>query len=164
MKWNSLFALNVVCKVLHQKHYTHSHFTLYFTIIHFLQPLLVLTRHTKICFTAYIKLQFYITGFFLYLQPPYNGDPALVIRTHAFLERHGFINYGIYERIAPIPTPPKGKQRPKVIIIGAGEDFHLICTSLFARLQNILLYDSTPNQFFLLIPHVSKQQNAFFSY
>ncbi|KAI8421839.1 hypothetical protein MSG28_009783 [Choristoneura fumiferana] len=52
--------------------------------------------------------------------PPYNGDPALVIRTHAFLERHGFINYGIYERIAPIPTPPKGKQRPKVIIIGAG--------------------------------------------
>ncbi|XP_073955202.1 lysine-specific histone demethylase Su(var)3-3 [Choristoneura fumiferana] len=54
------------------------------------------------------------------MEPPYNGDPALVIRTHAFLERHGFINYGIYERIAPIPTPPKGKQRPKVIIIGAG--------------------------------------------
>ncbi|KAH9627702.1 hypothetical protein HF086_016856 [Spodoptera exigua] len=54
------------------------------------------------------------------LQPPYNGDPALVMRTHAFLERHGFINYGIYERTTPIPAPPKGKQRPKVIIIGAG--------------------------------------------
>ncbi|XP_075975022.1 lysine-specific histone demethylase Su(var)3-3 isoform X2 [Anticarsia gemmatalis] len=54
------------------------------------------------------------------MEPPYNGDPALVMRTHAFLERHGFINYGIYERITPIPTPPKGKQRPKVIIIGAG--------------------------------------------
>ncbi|XP_050348830.1 lysine-specific histone demethylase 1A [Nymphalis io] len=54
------------------------------------------------------------------MEPPYNGDPALVIRCHAFLERHGFINYGIYERVTPIPTPPKGKHRPKVIIIGAG--------------------------------------------
>ncbi|XP_026733506.1 lysine-specific histone demethylase 1A-like isoform X4 [Trichoplusia ni] len=54
------------------------------------------------------------------MEAPYNGDPALVMRTHAFLERHGFINYGIYERTTPIPTPPKGKQRPKVIIIGAG--------------------------------------------
>ncbi|XP_013192176.1 lysine-specific histone demethylase 1A [Amyelois transitella] len=54
------------------------------------------------------------------MEPPYNGDPALVMRTHAFLERHGFINFGIYERITPIPAPPKGKQRPKVIIIGAG--------------------------------------------
>lgn len=54
------------------------------------------------------------------LQPPYNADPVLVLRIHAFLERHGFINYGIYERVTPIPTPAKGKQRPKVIIIGAG--------------------------------------------
>ncbi|KAJ8723258.1 hypothetical protein PYW08_003170 [Mythimna loreyi] len=54
------------------------------------------------------------------MEAPYNGDPALVMRTHAFLDRHGFINYGIYERITPIPSPPKGKQRPKVIIIGAG--------------------------------------------
>ncbi|XP_050674799.1 lysine-specific histone demethylase 1A isoform X2 [Leptidea sinapis] len=54
------------------------------------------------------------------MDPPYNADPVLILRTHAFLERHGFINYGIYERITPIPSPPKGKQRPKVIIIGAG--------------------------------------------
>ncbi|XP_061378555.1 lysine-specific histone demethylase 1A [Danaus plexippus] len=54
------------------------------------------------------------------MEPPYSADPALVMRTHAFLERHGFINYGIYERVNPIPSPPKGKQRPKVIIIGAG--------------------------------------------
>ncbi|KAG6453470.1 hypothetical protein O3G_MSEX008157 [Manduca sexta] len=54
------------------------------------------------------------------MEAPYNGDPALVMRTHVFLERHSFINYGIYERITPIPSPPKGKQRPKVIIIGAG--------------------------------------------
>ncbi|CAH2047328.1 unnamed protein product, partial [Iphiclides podalirius] len=54
------------------------------------------------------------------MEPPYNGDPALIMRAHAFLERHGFINYGIYERLTPIPSPPKGKQRPKVIIIGAG--------------------------------------------
>lgn len=54
------------------------------------------------------------------MEPPYNGDPALVIRVHTFLERHGFINYGIYERLTPIPSPPKGKSRPRVIIIGAG--------------------------------------------
>ncbi|XP_045490550.1 lysine-specific histone demethylase 1A [Pieris rapae] len=54
------------------------------------------------------------------MEPPYNVDPVLVLRTHAFLERHGFINYGIYERVTPIPSPPKGKQRPKVVIIGAG--------------------------------------------
>ncbi|KAI5639470.1 flavin containing amine oxidoreductase domain-containing protein [Phthorimaea operculella] len=54
------------------------------------------------------------------MEAPYNGDPALILRTHAFLERHGFINYGMYERITPIPNPPKGKPRPKVIIIGAG--------------------------------------------
>lgn len=55
------------------------------------------------------------------MQPPYNVDPVLVLRTHAFLDRHGFINYGIYESVTPIPSPPKGKQRPKVIIIGAGK-------------------------------------------
>ncbi|KAJ2951204.1 hypothetical protein O0L34_g5597 [Tuta absoluta] len=54
------------------------------------------------------------------MEAPYNGDPALILRTHAFLERHGFINYGMYDRITPIPNPPKGKPRPKVIIIGAG--------------------------------------------
>ncbi|GBP82753.1 Lysine-specific histone demethylase 1A, partial [Eumeta japonica] len=54
------------------------------------------------------------------MESPYNTDPVLIVRVHAFLERHGFINYGIYERLTPIPSPPKGKCRPKVIIIGAG--------------------------------------------
>ena len=40
-----------------------------------------------------------------------------VTRVHAFLERHGYINFGIYKRVAP-PAPPPTKG--KVIIIGAG--------------------------------------------
>ena len=41
----------------------------------------------------------------------------LVTRVHAFLERHGYINFGIYKKVAPTPSnPTKGK----VIIIGAG--------------------------------------------
>lgn len=56
----------------------------------------------------------------LKMEAPYNGEPLLVARLHMFLERHGFINYGIYERVTSIPSPPKGKNRPKVIIIGAG--------------------------------------------
>lgn len=44
----------------------------------------------------------------------------MLSRIHSFLERHGFINYGIYQRLTPIPTQPKGKTAPKVIIIGAG--------------------------------------------
>ena len=40
-----------------------------------------------------------------------------VTRVHAFLERHGYINFGIYKRVAPpVSNPTKGK----VIIIGAG--------------------------------------------
>ena len=42
---------------------------------------------------------------------------SLVTRVHAFLERHGYINFGIYKKVAPTPSnPTKGK----VIIIGAG--------------------------------------------
>ena len=49
------------------------------------------------------------------LQPPWNSDEALVIRVHAFLERHGYINFGIYKRVA---SPPQKTGR--VIVIGAG--------------------------------------------
>ena len=40
---------------------------------------------------------------------------ALTIRVHAFLERHGYINFGLYKRKKPLP-PKTGK----VIVIGAG--------------------------------------------
>ncbi|XP_014218084.2 lysine-specific histone demethylase 1A [Copidosoma floridanum] len=50
------------------------------------------------------------------IEPPYNSDPALVRRVHAFLERHGFINFGVFKRLRPIPTKKLGK----VVVIGAG--------------------------------------------
>ncbi|EDW70406.1 possible lysine-specific histone demethylase 1 [Drosophila virilis] len=50
------------------------------------------------------------------LPPPFDSDPNLVRRVHSFLERHGFINFGIFKRITPIPIKKLGK----VIVIGAG--------------------------------------------
>lgn len=50
------------------------------------------------------------------IESPYNSDVPLAQRVHAFLERLGYINFGIFTRIAPIPTEKKGK----VLVIGAG--------------------------------------------
>lgn len=50
------------------------------------------------------------------MEPPFDSDPNLVKRVHAFLERHGFINFGIFKRLQPIPS----KKIAKVIVIGAG--------------------------------------------
>lgn len=41
----------------------------------------------------------------------------MALRIHAFLERHGYINFGIFKRIKPLETK---KTTGKVIIIGAG--------------------------------------------
>lgn len=50
------------------------------------------------------------------MEQPFDSDPNLVKRIHSFLERHGFINFGIFKRLRPIPTKKLGK----VIVIGAG--------------------------------------------
>lgn len=50
------------------------------------------------------------------VEPPYNTDAPLVMRIHAFLERHGFINFGVFKRLKSPPTKKLGK----VIVIGAG--------------------------------------------
>ncbi|XP_043481317.1 lysine-specific histone demethylase 1A [Leptopilina heterotoma] len=50
------------------------------------------------------------------IEAPYNSDTILARRVHAFLERHGFINFGVFKRLKPIPTKKLGK----VIVIGAG--------------------------------------------
>ncbi|PBC31381.1 Lysine-specific histone demethylase [Apis cerana cerana] len=50
------------------------------------------------------------------IEPPYNSDTVLARRIHAFLERHGFINFGVFKRLKPLPTKKLGK----VIVIGAG--------------------------------------------
>ncbi|XP_073995283.1 lysine-specific histone demethylase 1A-like isoform X4 [Rhodnius prolixus] len=50
------------------------------------------------------------------VEPPYNSDVALLTRIHSFLERHGFINFGIFKRLKPLPSKKQGR----VIVIGAG--------------------------------------------
>ena len=50
------------------------------------------------------------------LEPPWNSDEALVNRVHAFLERHGYINFGVYKRVKNL----EAKKTGKVIVIGAG--------------------------------------------
>lgn len=50
------------------------------------------------------------------MESPHNSRPPLVRKVHTFLERHGFINFGIFRRLKPFPT----KKIAKVIVIGAG--------------------------------------------
>lgn len=50
------------------------------------------------------------------MEPPFNSDPSLISKLHSFLERHGFINFGIFRRLKPIPS----KKLAKVVVIGAG--------------------------------------------
>lgn len=50
------------------------------------------------------------------MEVPFNSDSQLVKRVHAFLERNGYINFGMFKRIKPIPAKKYGK----VIVIGAG--------------------------------------------
>lgn len=50
------------------------------------------------------------------IEPPYNSDGPLVMRIHAFLERHGFFNFGVFKRLKALPV----KKHGRVIIIGAG--------------------------------------------
>ncbi|EZA51288.1 Lysine-specific histone demethylase 1A, partial [Ooceraea biroi] len=62
------------------------------------------------------KQQLIIENAFPQIEPPYNSDTVLTRRIHAFLERHGFINFGVFKRLKPLPTKKVGK----VIVIGAG--------------------------------------------
>lgn len=50
------------------------------------------------------------------MEKPFDSDPLLVRKVHEYLERHGFINFGIFKRMKPLPTKKNGK----VIVIGAG--------------------------------------------
>jgi len=33
------------------------------------------------------------------IEPPFNTDKALIQRIYAYLERHGFINFGVFKRL-----------------------------------------------------------------
>lgn len=50
------------------------------------------------------------------MEAPYNSDIPLLKRVHIYLERNGFINFGIFKRLKPSPAKKYGK----VIVIGAG--------------------------------------------
>jgi len=50
------------------------------------------------------------------MDAPYNSDGPFLMRIHAFLERYGFINFGVYRRIKPLPVNKVGR----VIVIGSG--------------------------------------------
>lgn len=56
------------------------------------------------------------------MEKPFDSDPSIVRKIHEYLERHGFINFGIFKRLKPIPTKKLGK----VIVIGAGISGNLI--------------------------------------
>ncbi|XP_035685902.1 lysine-specific histone demethylase 1A-like isoform X6 [Branchiostoma floridae] len=62
------------------------------------------------------KLQLTFENALPQIEAPYNSDTTLVMRVHSYLERHGYINFGVYKRIKPLPTKKIGK----VIVIGAG--------------------------------------------
>lgn len=50
------------------------------------------------------------------MEKPFDSDSNLVRKIHEYLERHGFINFGIFKRLKSLPTKKLGK----VIVIGAG--------------------------------------------
>lgn len=62
------------------------------------------------------KQQLVIESALAGIESPFNSDTPLVYRVHAFLERNGYINFGIFKRLKPIPSKKYGK----VIVIGAG--------------------------------------------
>lgn len=51
-----------------------------------------------------------------HMEEPFDSDPELLRKVHAYLVRHGFINFGIFKRLKPLPAAKLGK----VIVIGAG--------------------------------------------
>ncbi|VVC25102.1 Winged helix-turn-helix DNA-binding domain,Homeobox domain-like,SWIRM domain,Amine [Cinara cedri] len=50
------------------------------------------------------------------IEPPFNTDKVLIRRVYAYLERHGYINFGVFKRLKPLPAKKVGK----AIVIGAG--------------------------------------------
>lgn len=45
------------------------------------------------------KVQLVVEKAVQLIEPPFNSDVCLVHRVHAFLERHGYINFGIFKKV-----------------------------------------------------------------
>ncbi|KAF2344355.1 Amine oxidase [Trinorchestia longiramus] len=55
-------------------------------------------------------------GLLAQIEPPYNSDTVLIARIHAYLNRHGYINFGIFKRAKTLLPKKFGT----VIVVGAG--------------------------------------------
>ncbi|CAG0881758.1 unnamed protein product [Darwinula stevensoni] len=62
------------------------------------------------------KQQLTVEKVLLHMKPPLNSDGPLVMRVHSYLQRYGYINFGIFKRVSMLPKEKHGK----IIIVGAG--------------------------------------------
>ncbi|VDI68854.1 lysine-specific histone demethylase 1A [Mytilus galloprovincialis] len=75
-----------------------------------------MTSQEAACFPDIVQGPPQAQKVFLYLRNRIVSDGPLVMRVHAYLERFGFINFGVFKRLKPLPS----KKHGRVIIIGAG--------------------------------------------
>uniref|UniRef100_A0A8D8S7G6 Lysine-specific histone demethylase 1A n=1 Tax=Cacopsylla melanoneura TaxID=428564 RepID=A0A8D8S7G6_9HEMI len=50
------------------------------------------------------KIQLTLDSVLQKIESPFNSEVQLVSRLHCYLERHGYINFGIFQRVTPIPV------------------------------------------------------------
>ncbi|GLG98629.1 Possible lysine-specific histone demethylase 1 [Gryllus bimaculatus] len=50
------------------------------------------------------------------IEAPYQGDESLVMRIYVFLEQHGYVNFGVFKRLKPLPV----QKTRRVVVLGAG--------------------------------------------
>lgn len=87
--------------VCHDFFFSFAKISLYFTLYYFI-------RKSPNCNNLYFQLQLWIENpteqltvenALAKIEPPYNTDTHLIHRIHSFLERHGFINFGVFKRL-----------------------------------------------------------------
>lgn len=83
------------------------------------------------------KTQLTYENVLLKIEKPFDSDRLLLRRIHAFLERHGFINFGIFKRLTDIIP---SKVPIKVIVIGAGISVSQIKEATSLRYQSKIVY------------------------
>lgn len=63
-----------------------------------------------------VKRQLTVDFIVLNIEKPFDMQPALIKRIFLFLERYGYINFGIFEKLEEVRV----KRKEKIIVIGAG--------------------------------------------
>lgn len=63
-----------------------------------------------------VKQQLTVDFIVANIEKPFDMQPGLIKRIFMFLERYGYINFGIFEKLLEV----KEKRREKIIVIGAG--------------------------------------------